>query len=82
MSAYEEFIDLFEQLEKAADAGVVSETQRSAIEAVFNCIDNVGDQLNQGLVGFDVYDNDGLRESPTWQPTREAAQAAIKVLKG
>lgn len=82
VTAYEEFIDLLEQLEKAVDAGVVSETQRNAIEAVFDCIDKVGEDRRQGLVDYGVYVDDAFRESPTWQPMREAAQAAIKVLQG
>lgn len=80
-SSYEEFDDLFEQLEEAADAGVVSETQRDAIQAVFDCMIRVNDELNKGLLGYDIFDDESYRDSPIWEPTREAARAAIKALK-
>lgn len=82
VSSYLDFIDLFEQLDEAANAGVVSAAQRDAIQAVFACIDKVAEDLDNGLVGFNVYNDAHLRDSPTWEPMRVAARAAIKELEG
>lgn len=81
VTSYEEFIDLLEQLDEATTAGVVSPTQRDAIQAVFSCIDKVTIDVDKGLVEYNEYRDAGFRDSPTWEPMREAARAAIKELE-
>lgn len=81
VSSFREFVDLFEQLDEAASAGIVSPTQRDAIQAVFDCIDRVTTDINNGLLDYNVYSDAGFQESPAWEPMREAARSAIKVLE-
>lgn len=81
VSSFREFVDLVEQLDEAAAAGVVSPAQRAAIQAVFTCMCKVNNNIQNSSEGYNVYRDESLRNSPTWEPTREAARAAVKELE-